>query len=790
MHYLASNMRLVIYANETIEMMTGLILKSLKVKEMVKVERENDFYKFHYFRQDQNHLAKCIYIVPISKEHRLVLSFPIRSWMWDYKKTNPTGFISNLIGHEGPGSLLSLLREKNLATRLMAGEDMQAPGISMYQITIVLSENGLDQTDEIIGLVFQYIYLIRVQLLAHGLRLFEEITQILHTDFQQQERGDAVEFVTKTSSLLQSFEIEDVLINYNLHNEYRLELIVGLLDVLIPERLRYSIISQKVAGKAVLTERFYGFKYGIYTIPSQVILNWKLKMLTISADLHLPEPNPYICTKFELKPIEEQQKRPLICSQETHWRNWFQPRAECFLSARALYAFFLRSPIFEDIYNKTCLRAFIWHLREKLNEKLYSASLAGLSFDLQVYQSGFIFVVSGYDEKLPMLLVAFEDELNSINADGFQLAKEHYMLTLKEFSQQELRDQAFVFLNELTLNRYMSIGEELEEAPKVTFEEAHRVFQSGLNKSFIEGFVNGNVKKEDVQQLIKLEYNLTSKATACPSSDELQRQQTVVIPKGKLFLHQRQMPDHDNNAILNCFQFGESDIFNQTITRLLGQLLGDRFFNDLRTNQSLGYIVSMSVHTYGSSDTIVFYIQSEKSPDELDIAIDQFLSKSSEYLKNLPEEEFNRQKESLLVQLLEKPKSLLAEADELWSQIYRGTYMFDARIQYQRQLAGIDKQLLMMVYEDRMISNPSKLSIQLYGNKIQTLPACVRISVTNFFDTKNGASFQNNNLLFFSPQKEQYVKVKSGVDLKKDALFYPSVELKVNAHLSSSPVPA
>lgn len=70
-YYVASAMRMVIYANQTIDTMTKWVVDDLKIKEMPKVDHVQEVYKYHYFRKDQNHLAKFIYIVPI----RFVLTF-------------------------------------------------------------------------------------------------------------------------------------------------------------------------------------------------------------------------------------------------------------------------------------------------------------------------------------------------------------------------------------------------------------------------------------------------------------------------------------------------------------------------------------------------------------------------------------------------------------------------------------------------------------------------------------------------------------------------------------------
>ena len=59
-------------------------------------------------------------IVPVKERRKLVLYFPTASTYPNYRM-KPTRFISHCIGHEGQGSILSLLKKLGWATDLGAG---------------------------------------------------------------------------------------------------------------------------------------------------------------------------------------------------------------------------------------------------------------------------------------------------------------------------------------------------------------------------------------------------------------------------------------------------------------------------------------------------------------------------------------------------------------------------------------------------------------------------------------------------------------------------------------------
>jgi len=72
----------------------------------------------------------------------------------------PLEYIQSLVGHEGHGSLLSLLKERNLATALEADTEAYRD-FAMFEVSVDLTPEGLNETNEIVCMVFRYIDLLR-----------------------------------------------------------------------------------------------------------------------------------------------------------------------------------------------------------------------------------------------------------------------------------------------------------------------------------------------------------------------------------------------------------------------------------------------------------------------------------------------------------------------------------------------------------------------------------------------------------------------------------------------------
>lgn len=73
--------------------------------------------------------------------HALEFSFPLEYQVpfWRHK---PSEFISHFVGHEGPGSLHSYLKNKGWITGLSSGPQNLGRGFGMFKVTVYLTADG------------------------------------------------------------------------------------------------------------------------------------------------------------------------------------------------------------------------------------------------------------------------------------------------------------------------------------------------------------------------------------------------------------------------------------------------------------------------------------------------------------------------------------------------------------------------------------------------------------------------------------------------------------------------
>lgn len=156
---------------------------------------------------------------------------------------------------------------------------------------------------------------------------------------------------------------------------------------------------------------------------------------------------------------------------------------------------------------------------------------------------------------------------------------------------------------------------------------------------------------------------------------------TLLLPVGSNFVANKTLynPKEINNAIEYCLQIADSNEGIYARLLLFGHLVNQPTFAVLRTQEQLGYIVSSSTWSQVNTVSMLFRIQSEKSPVFLDNRIDAFLETFKDTLSNMKDEDFEKQRRGLVVKLREKLDNLDQESSRFGMRILDGTYDFMLR---------------------------------------------------------------------------------------------------------------
>jgi insulysin len=350
-----------------------------------------------------------------------------------------------LLENESDGSLLSLLKTRQWSTSLTACTSPTPKGYGFFDIKVQLTENGLDHTDEIAKLIFQYINLLRQKGPQQG--IFEECREQSEKNFQFRDKEEPVDVVTMLTQKMMSFGLEDVLYAYELLIEWRPELISEALERLNPKNCRITIISQSFSDKCLSVEKWSGAKYHNEKIDENIIDEWI--NCGLNEHLHFPKSHSH-ASSVELLPFENiASQTPRIIIEKPWMKVWYKQDTE-FRKPKTFIRIAFKNPIAnESPLNTNLLHLFMRFYTDSIKENLYAAKKADSNLKLSDEKNGIVLNIEGYSDNVKIFLEALLGKFFGYEADEqrFDVIIGEYLKDLKNFELGEPNALAVNYFN-------------------------------------------------------------------------------------------------------------------------------------------------------------------------------------------------------------------------------------------------------------------------------------------------------------------------------------------------------
>jgi insulysin len=229
--------------------------------------------------------------------------------------------------------------------------------------------------------------------------------------------------------------------------------------------------------------------------------------------------------------------------------------------------------------------------------------------------------------------------------------------------------------------------------------------------------VVGNVGEASARQLAaKVSRALGGGSRGLLGAEAAQRTHVLVAPEGVEVRMRNPIPGDKNHAIVNSYQYGVPNIADRVKLLLLGKMISNPVYDELRTKRQLGYVVFGLVAEQVSVLELRVLVQGEKeTPDAVDTDIETVLGGFGDRLKNMPKAEFLRWKASLASGLHHKDQNMGQETDRYWSQIANDGHCFNRKeleLQYLETMESPDE--VLKVFQ-AMWQSSRKVSLKLFG---------------------------------------------------------------------------
>lgn len=700
-HYRAGAMHLVVYGPQPMDQLQQWVKQDFADIPAGKGQQANTPKLF----RDQD-LPAELSIKPLKHLYQLQLLFPIPDPAQDYN-TQPVSYLANLIGHEAEGSILAWLKQKGWASSLSAGSQFSTRDESMFGINIELTAEGDQHIDEITAAVFDYIQLIREQGVEQW--RYEEQAQLAAQSFRFMEPSEPIQTVSQLAMQMARVPMKDVVQAPYMFSQYQPKRIRAYLDQLTPEHLLRVHVSPSVTTDEIAP--WFPADYQLAHRPLQLPVS--------HADLALPQANPYVADDLSLvepgtamapKKLSEKPGLSLWHATDTSFEV---PRAQVFVS--------LQSPVAsEDLKSRVLSNLLADWVLDEFNAPGYPARLAGLGYDAYPHARGLTLTLRGYNQRQPILLknllkVLTQDE---IGADQFERIKQRQLRQLRNAAQDPLARQMMRALTPELIDPAWSESDKYKALESVTLDDLQAYRPRLLSKLHIQMLAMGNLSTEDALQLASQVRQTLNPQLTQSDVDTLKLRQ---IPAG--VWNKAEQLNHNDKAVLLHIQGLDNSTEETARMLMLTHLQQADFFNSLRTEQQLGYVVFASPFPVLDTSGALYLVQSPNT-DASEIAqkINAFMVEDQVRINQLSEKTFDRYKESLLNNLLKEDQRLSERGQRMWRAVAMGDTHFDRRERIAEALKALTLAQFQAFYTDVLANQRGKLWLGTPVEKANGLP--------------------------------------------------------------------
>ena len=649
-----------------------------------------------------------MHIKPVKEIRELRFTFPLPEILSQYQH-KPVQLLSNLIGHEGDGSILALLKKKGWAESLSAGRSLSTRHASTMVVGIGLTKSGLLHQEEITSILMEYIDLIRTNGIPEYIK--EEQKMLNEMTFRFQEHGPISNYTTRLSSNMLIFPVEDTI-----YGDYRSEpasdeLMSKYLSSLTADNMLRVLIAPGVDTDT--TDPWYGTEIKIR--PSDYR---KPETSEWTGALHLPKANPFVPENLETAPGEASDTPELVAS-ENGYQLWYYPEHE-FDAPRAQVLISIKVPEIKDSAEQRVLaRLYARTVTEALNTYSYPASLAGLNYRLSATSDGLEIAVGGYFDKLPVLLEQIFTEMKNMNISGEEFNR--YQASLIRALENNLKARPYqrtlADLKNWIIEPSFSDTDLLPVVKSAT-KEALEQFAAQLGNTLsVTTYVHGTLSAESAENIGAITQKYYPANTVTDADSRL-----LKAPAGQY--QQAVVQDHPDKVMTLYLQGSDTSDMARAEAGLLAQMISSPYYQYMRTEQQLGYIVFATAYPQKSVPGLLFIVQSPTaSPEEMMNHSRIFFRDYEGKLETMSDEEFALFQEGLITRLTEKPKNMGEKAANFWADLSTERYTFDTRQAIADEVVNITKTQILNLYRRAVLNNEWSWLLFEKGGKVNDMTA-------------------------------------------------------------------
>ncbi|WP_286932263.1 pitrilysin [Leclercia sp. UBA5958] len=580
--------------------------------------------------------------------------------------------VNYLIGNRSADTLSDWLQKQGLAEGIRADSDPVVNGNSgVLAISATLTDKGLAHRDEVVAAIFSYLNLLREK--GVDKRYFDELAHVLDLDFRYPSITRDMDYVEWLADTMIRVPVEHTLDAVNIADQYDAAAVKARLEMMTPQNARIWYISPDEPHNK--TAYFVNAPYQVDKISDKTFTDWQQKSAAIA--LKLPELNPYIPDDFTLIKPQGAYPQPKLIVDEPTLRVVYTPSQYFANEPKADVSVILRNPAAMNSARNQVMFALNDYLAGiALDELSNQAAVGGISFSTNA-NNGLMLNANGYTQRLPQLFQALLAGYFSYTPteDQLEQAKSWYAQMMDSAEKGKAFDQAIMPVQMLSQIPYFQREERRALLPSISLKEVMAYRDALKANARPEFLVVGNMTEEQTKTLAK---NVRDQLDA--HGNEWCRNQDVLVEKQQNVIFDKESNTSDSALAAVFVPTGYDEFASSANSAVLGQIVQPWFYNQLRTEEQLGYAVFAFSMNVGRQWGLGFLLQSsDKQPAYLWQRYQAFFPQAEAKLRAMKPEEFAQIQQAVIAQINQAPQTLGEEASKISKDFDRGNMRFDSR---------------------------------------------------------------------------------------------------------------
>ena len=689
-YYSANLMKLVVLGSEGLDELEALVAP--RFSPIANNQVDIPVHSNRLMSADQS--PPLIEVKPLKELRELSISFQLPK-MQPHWRVKPARFLAALIGHEGPGSLLQLLKSRGWADSLSAGAGLEDRSSSLFMIDIGLTPEGYRHHEDIAELVFTWIKMIQ----DNGVEKWRYMEQasLATLAFRFQEKQNPMRYASSLASAMQHFPVADVLQASYVMEKFDQSLIQQVAQYLVPENSFVMLTAPEVETE--LLSKRYQVPYRVRPISESTLDKWRNP--TSEPALAVAVKNPYIPENLALIDSRDQQV-PTLLSADKGIDSWYLADSRFGVPKAGIIAL-LGTDKTASVEGLAMAELYLDLVRDQLNAAVYPAAEAGLNFGLSVSSRALRVAVSGYSDKQSILL---EDVLRALtklnwNQANFDRLKQKRLRLLANFQREYPFRQVMTGLYSMLSGRWTPT-QKMAVIEAVSMPQLKEFSDQLLSALELKLLVSGNHSRQVAKSI---EQQFVKRFALVPVSNP---SRIAKLEKGPMV---GRIPIDHADSVAVLYLQGQTDGLEQmALVSLLAEMLSAPFYNSLRTEKQLGYVVSAFANNVDLVPGLAMLVQSPVANEGgLRREFELFIAAFTKDVEELTEADLQRYKDSLLSNLTEKPKNLDELNGRFMEALNLGYKGFDFRQQFAAAINNVSITGLQTGYKQIIVTESRSL---------------------------------------------------------------------------------